>query len=196
MPFILLLPGSFPGAQDGRRFSRNAVSPSFASSEARRSAIVRTVNAIASAGVLPGHLPISRFATPTASGPAASSDAAFFAPAAFRSPAGTARCTSPMRSRLARVETVARQEEVPRRARPDRPKHERRDHRGQDPEPHLGEREDGSFRGDRDVGGGDEADASADRGAVRERDHGLAALVDRAEHPRHPFGVRFVLGLV
>ncbi len=116
-------------------------------------------------------------------------------PAAPSSSAGTTWCTSPIRwaSRASKRSPVRKRSRAA--PRPDRPQDEGRDDRRQDPEPDLGEREDGALGRDRDVGGGDEAHASADRGPVRERDHRLGAGVDRAQHPRHPLGVRLVLGL-
>ena len=57
-----------------------------------------------------------------------------------------------MRKRRRGVEALAREEVAPRRARADLRERERRDHRRDDPELHLGEREDGVARRDRDVG--------------------------------------------
>jgi dihydrodipicolinate synthase/N-acetylneuraminate lyase len=81
-----------------------------------------------------------------------------------------------------RAEALARQEPAPGSPRADPGEHERRDDRGDDSEPDLGEAEDCVRGGDRDVGTGDEAAASPEGVAVHERDHGGRAPVDRLTH--------------
>ena len=170
--------------------------PSFASADARRSAIVRTVVAATSSGdfhATSRDQPLGDARPPRARGEKRGRLPR--SPAAARSSAGTTWWTSPIRwaSRASNRSPVRkRSRAVPR---PDRPQDEGRDDRRQNPEPDLGEREDRALGRDRDVRGRDEPDASADRGPVRERDHRLRARVDRPEHPRHPLGVGLVLRL-
>src|SRR6266545_316811 len=95
--------------------------------------------------------------------------------------------------RFPRVEAVPGQKEVARLARSDGAQDIRGDDGRKDPEPDFREREDRPFRGDRDVRRGNEPDAPSDRRAVRERDDRLGARIDRAQHARHPHGVRLIL---
>ena len=143
------------------------VSPSRPPSEARRSAIVRTVSAIASSGFRPATCSMSLLATPTASGPEVSSDATFSSPAAAQLRRRHDGVHEADAVRLFRVESVARQEEVSGCARPDGAQDVRRDDGRQDAELDLGQGEDGRLRRDRDVRRGNEADAAADRRPVR-----------------------------
>ena len=84
-------------------------------------------------------------------------------------------------------------EEVPARGGSDLREHERRDDRGDDPEPHLREAELGVLRRDRDVGTCDEPGPASEHVAVREADDGRRARVDRLQHPVQPHRVLDVL---
>ena len=79
----------------------------------------------------------SRFASRAASGPALRSSSTSCSTAASRSSATS--CTRPMRNAVVGVEALAGDEVAPRRARPDLRERERRDHRRDDPQLHLGE---------------------------------------------------------
>ena len=92
-------------------------------------------------------------------------------------------CDEPDPQRRLRVEALAGEEEATRRAGADLREHERRDDRGDDPEPHLGEAERRVGRGDDDVRARDEAGAAAERVAVHARDERRRARVDRVHHP-------------
>ena len=81
------------------------------------------------------------------------------------------------------VEALTRDEVAARPARPDLRERERRDHRRDDAELHLREREHGPFVRDRDVGAGDEARPAAERVALNARDDRSRAAVDRLQHP-------------
>ena len=70
---------------------------------------------------------------------------------------------------------------------------ERGDDRGDDPEPHLGEAEDGVLRGDRNVRARDEPAPSAQRVAVHLRDNGSRTAVDYLAHAVEAHGVLNVL---
>jgi dihydrodipicolinate synthase/N-acetylneuraminate lyase len=70
---------------------------------------------------------------------------------------------------------------------------ERRDDGGDDPEPHLREREDCVFRGDRDVGAGDEPAPAPERVTVDARYHRRRAAVDRLAHAEEPQRVLDIL---
>ena len=80
------------------------------------------------------------------------------------------------------VEALARDEVAPRPARADLREGEGRDHRGDDPELHLREGEDGSRLRNGDVGAGDEAGAASERMPLHPGDDGSGAAVDRLEH--------------
>ena len=71
--------------------------------------------------------------------------------------------------------------------------HERRDDRGDDPQPHLGVPEDGVRRGDGDVAAGHEPRAAAERVALHARNDGRGARVDGLEHAVEPHRVLDVL---
>jgi hypothetical protein len=79
------------------------------------------------------------------------------------------------------VEALAGEEVAP-RMRADLRQHERRDDGGNDPEPHLGEAEDGVGRGDCDVRARRQPAPAAERVAVHARDHRRRAGVDRLAH--------------
>ena len=96
--------------------------------------------------------------------------------------------------RALRVDAGARHEQGGRSRDADPPDHVRRDDRGHDAEPRLGEREGGIGRGDRDVGDRDEAGSAANRGALHARDERHFELIERAEHRAERAGVRHVLG--
>ena len=81
-----------------------------------------------------------------------------------------------------RVEALAG-EEVAASGLADLRKHERRDDRGDDPQPNLGEAEDRVGPRDGDVRARDEARAAAERVAVHHADDGRRARVDGLEHP-------------
>ena len=87
----------------------------------------------------------------------------------------------PDAQRDVRAEALAGHE-VASRSAADLREDERRDHRRDDPEPHLGEAEDGVGPSDGDVGARDEPGAAAERESVDAADHGRRARVDRLEH--------------
>ena len=80
------------------------------------------------------------------------------------------------------VEALTGDEVAPRPARADLRERERRDHRGDDPELHLGEGEDGSRLRNGDVGAGDEAGAAPERVSLHAGEDRSGAAVDRLEH--------------
>src|ERR1051326_1809786 len=91
------------------------------------------------------------------------------------------------------VEALAGDEVAARRAGTDLRKRERRDHRGDDPELHLRERERRVTRRDCDVGRSDEARPAAERMTLYARDDGDEAAVDRLQHPPQRIRIRDVL---
>ena len=148
-PRALRLPLRNPAA--AARFSRKADSPSLASSEARRSAIVSTVSSIACDRREPRDA--ADQALRDADGLRARRQERVDLSAARRFELlgrhDLVHEADP--KRLPRVEAVARQEEVARMPRADRAQDVRRDDGRQDPELHLGEREHGPLRRDGDV---------------------------------------------
>ena len=174
-----------PDPHAGGRFSRNARRPSWPSSLVRRSA------ARATASSSPGGSSTSRFASRTAIGPPASRSATTRSTAASRSAATS--WTRPIRSAVCSVEPLAGEEVAPRRRGADPGEHQRRDHRRDDPEPHLREPEHGVLAGDGDVGAGGQPRAAAERVALHAGDHRRRAAEDRLEHPVEPAGVLDVL---
>lgn len=80
------------------------------------------------------------------------------------------------------VEALAGEEVAPRRPGPDAGKDERRDHRGDDPEPHLGEPEHSVGCGQDDVGASHDARSAAEGEALHPRDDRSGAAVNRLEH--------------
>ena len=92
-----------------------------------------------------------------------------------------------------RIEALAGQEVAPCRPRADLREGERRDHRRDDPELHLGEREQRVRSADRDVRDGDEAGATAERVTLDPRHDRCGTAVDRLEHAAHRVRVRHVL---
>ena len=95
--------------------------------------------------------------------------------------------------RRGRVEPLAGDEVAPRGARADLRQRERRDHRRDDPELDLGERELRLGPGDRDVRAGDEPAAAAERVALDAPITGAGHGVDRLEHHPQPPRVGDVL---
>ena len=91
------------------------------------------------------------------------------------------------------VEPLAGEEVPPRGTRADARQHERRDDRGNDPQPHLGVPEDGVRRRNGDVAAGDEPRAAAERVALHAGDDGRRAGVDSLEHAIEPHRVLDVL---
>ncbi len=79
-------------------------------------------------------------------------------------------------------EALARHEPAPRSRRPDLCERERRDHRRDDPEPHLAERELCFGLGNGDVATGDQPAAAAERVSLNSGHDRCGAAVDRVEH--------------
>ena len=92
-----------------------------------------------------------------------------------------------------RVEALAGDEVAAGRALADLRERERRDHRGDDAELHLGEGEDRVGRRHGDVRAGDEPAAAAECVALHPRDHRHRARVDRVQHHPQPSRIGDVL---
>ena len=88
----------------------------------------------------------------------------------------------PDSERCLRVEALARHEVAARRVGADPCERKRRDDGGDDPELHLGEREDGVVSRDRDVGRRHETGTATQRMSLYPCDDGCGAAVDRLEH--------------
>ena len=172
--------------QRGLRLSRNARSPSCPSSPERRPAAIR-----ASSSPSDGRSRASRFAARVASGPDCRISPTTRSTAASRSSATS--WTRPIRSAVSASKRSPVRKK--RRAAPvaDLREHERRDDRGDDPEPHLGEAERRVGRRDDDVRAGDEPGAAAEREALHARDERRRARVDRLHHPVEPQRILDVL---
>ena len=115
------------------------------------------------------------------------------ATALSRSPAGTTACTRPRALARSALESGAGEEQLARRGAADLADDERRDHRRDEAESHLGQAEHGVVGGDDDVADRGQTDAAAERGAVDASDDRHRQPVERQEHPRHVAGVVQVL---
>ena len=167
--------------QSGLRFSRKARSPSWPSSEARRSAIASQTSSrtlsdgtavdAAHQGLGRRHRPRRRLQQLV--------DALV--------DGGVERVEldhpvdEPDRGRPLRREALAGQEELARRRDADLPHDVGRDDGRHEAEPHLGEPELGALLGHHDVGHGGEAGPAAERRALHAGDHRLRRAVDRLE---------------
>ena len=91
--------------------------------------------------------------------------------------------------RLGRADSLAREHQSPRLARPHRREHVGSDHRGDQPETHLGRAEHRPLARHHDVTAGNQAGAAAERRAVHAGNGRLRELVQRLHQPGQGSGV-------
>ena len=168
----------------GRRLE-NAAKPSWASAVVRCAAMARAERVLAEAGSRPRRSWSSRLAARTAVGPAGQDGAQLVVHRRVEvGGVGDQAVHEPDLPGPLGVEPAAAGEQGPGVRLADLRDHERRDHRGDDPEAGLREAERRSRLGHHDVRDRAQAHPAAQRAALDARDDGDRAVVDGPEHVR------------